>query len=145
MVVDVSGPGAFRTEVDGIAHEIRRRGGAWWVDGEKVGAAIVKGEAGVSVFWGNGYHFDLPDPLDRGSDAAGAAGQVDAPMPGQVKSVHVSAGASVEKGDRLVVLEAMKMEHVLVAARAGVVAEVVARAGDQVEAGAALIILEEEP
>ena len=48
------------------------------------------------------------------------------------------------KGDRLAVLEAMKMEHSLLAARDGVVAEVLAQPGDQVEAGAALVRLEAE-
>ncbi|MCO6362865.1 acetyl-CoA carboxylase biotin carboxyl carrier protein subunit, partial [Paracoccus sp. 08] len=49
---------------------------------------------------------------------------------------------AVAAGDRLAVLEAMKMEHSLTAAADGVVAEVLAQAGDQVEAGAPLIRLE---
>ena len=65
-------------------------------------------------------------------------------MPGLVKSVHVSVGQPVRTGDRLAVLEAMKMEHALTAARDGIVAEVLAAEGQQVEAGAALIRLEEE-
>ena len=65
-------------------------------------------------------------------------------MPGLVKAVFVEAGQRVAAGDRLAVLEAMKMEHTLSAGRDGVVAEVLAGAGDQVEAGAALIVLEEE-
>jgi len=56
--------------------------------------------------------------------------------------VDVVAGQVVQAGDRLVVLEAMKMEHVLCAGRDGVVAEVLVVVGDQVEAGAALIVLE---
>ena len=64
------------------------------------------------------------------------------PMPGLVKAVHVTAGQAVSAGDRLAVLEAMKMEHSLTAAADGVVAEVLAQAGDQVEAGAPLIRLE---
>jgi pyruvate/2-oxoglutarate dehydrogenase complex dihydrolipoamide acyltransferase (E2) component len=50
----------------------------------------------------------------------------------------------VAKGARLAVLEAMKMEHTLSAGRDGVVAEILAGAGSQVEAGAPLIRLEEE-
>ena len=65
-------------------------------------------------------------------------------MPGKVVSVHVAPGDAVEAGDRLAVLEAMKMEHTLTAGRAGTVAELLASAGDQVEAGAPLIRLEEE-
>ncbi|KIT15159.1 Glutaconyl-CoA decarboxylase subunit gamma [Jannaschia aquimarina] len=65
-------------------------------------------------------------------------------MPGLVREVLVAAGDAVSAGDRLAVLEAMKMEHALRAPRDGTVAEVLAAAGSQVEAGAALIRLEEE-
>lgn len=65
-------------------------------------------------------------------------------MPGLVKAVHAVPGQSVVRGDRLAVLEAMKMEHSLLAARDGVVAEVLVAAGDQVTAGAALVRLEVE-
>ncbi|MDZ7908731.1 MAG: acetyl-CoA carboxylase biotin carboxyl carrier protein subunit [Gemmobacter sp.] len=65
-------------------------------------------------------------------------------MPGLVKAVFVVPGQAVTAGDRLAVLEAMKMEHTLTAARDGVVAEVLAAPGSQVEAGAALILLAEE-
>ena len=65
-------------------------------------------------------------------------------MPGLVKAVHVTKGDTVAAGDRLAVLEAMKMEHVLTAGRDGVVADVLVQEGAQVEAGAALIVLAEE-
>lgn len=65
-------------------------------------------------------------------------------MPGLVKAVFVAPGQEVAEGDRLAILEAMKMEHTMLAARAGQVAEVLVAEGAQVEAGAALIRLEEE-
>ena len=77
-------------------------------------------------------------------EAAGGDGLTRAPMPGRVVSVAVVPGQAVAAGDRLAVLEAMKMEHTLRAARDGTVAEVLAAEGDQVEAGAPLIRLEEE-
>ena len=67
-----------------------------------------------------------------------------APMPGVVKAVYVSVGDVVAEGDRLAVLEAMKMEHSLVAHRAGVIATVGASAGSQVSAGDVLVALEAE-
>jgi 3-methylcrotonyl-CoA carboxylase alpha subunit len=66
------------------------------------------------------------------------------PMPGLVKALFVSQGDDVAEGQKLAVLEAMKMEHTLTAARAGRVAEVLVEAGAQVEAGSALIRLEDE-
>ena len=65
-------------------------------------------------------------------------------MPGKIIDVKVSVGQAVKAGDTLLILEAMKMEHTLTAARDGVVAEVLAAAGDQVEAGAPLIRLADE-
>ncbi len=83
------------------------------------------------------------DPLARASKAGAGADVVLAPMPGLVKAIFVSPGEEVLEGARLAVLEAMKMEHTLVAARAGRVAELLAAPGAQVEAGAALVRLED--
>jgi 3-methylcrotonyl-CoA carboxylase alpha subunit len=65
-------------------------------------------------------------------------------MPGLVRAVLVEAGQAVAAGERLAVLEAMKMEHALTAGRDGVVAEVLCAEGDQVEAGVVLVRLEPE-
>jgi 3-methylcrotonyl-CoA carboxylase alpha subunit len=63
-------------------------------------------------------------------------------MPGTVLSVHVEAGQSVEPGDRLVVVEAMKMEHTIRAAEAGTVTEVLVGTGDPVRLDQPLITIE---
>jgi acetyl/propionyl-CoA carboxylase alpha subunit len=65
-------------------------------------------------------------------------------MPGLVRLVSVAEGASVSKGDRLVTMEAMKMELSLTAPRDGKVASVSVAAGEQVNEGALLVELEEE-
>ncbi len=144
LKVSVTGPGSAVVAREDGAHEVTFGARGWTVDGAPVPAEVVRHAAGLSVFWGNNYHFELPDPLDVASEAGAAAGRIEAPMPGLVKAVYVQAGGAVKAGDRLAVLEAMKMEHVLTAGRDGVVAEVLAEAGAQVEAGAALIVLEEE-
>ena len=133
----------FDVGLDDVSHRVEHRGDVWWIDGAKTPAKIVVMGDELSVFFGNGYHFVMPDPLDVSGGAGGDGSVIEAPMPGLVKAVFVQAGASVSEGDRLAVLEAMKMEHVLVAARDGVVAEALVEAGAQVEAGAALIRLEE--
>lgn len=123
--------------------EARRIGGRWQLDGKPAAHVAVAGGQ-VTVFAQYGLSFDIVDPLDRDSTAAGDAALIEAPMPGLVKSVHAKPGQAVTQGDRLAVLEAMKMEHSLLAARDGVVAEVLVAEGDQVTAGAALVRLEEE-
>jgi 3-methylcrotonyl-CoA carboxylase alpha subunit len=120
-----------------------RTAGNWQIDGAP-SLAVVQTASEIYVFAPQGaFAFAPVDPLARNTSGAGAGNATLSPMPGLVKAVFVSAGQSVAAGDRLAVLEAMKMEHTLTAARDGVVAEVLAQAGDQVEAGAALIILEE--
>ena len=96
------------------------------------------------VFAQYGLSFDVIDPLERAASVGAGAALIEAPMPGLVKAVFTRAGEPVKAGDRLAILEAMKMEHSLLAARDGIVAEVLCEAGAQVEAGAALIRLEEE-
>jgi len=73
-----------------------------------------------------------------------ATGSLLAPMPGSVVRVQAVAGAKVDAGDPLVVLEAMKMEHSIRAPYAGVVASVGVVVGQQVETGAVLVVVEAE-
>ncbi len=102
--------------------------------------------AQVTVFLdGDTYVFDVPDGVTDAGDS-GSGDEVRAPMPGLVKQVRVKAGDKVSKGDPLAVLEAMKMEHTLTAARDGTVAEVYVADGDQVSDGDLLVslVLEKE-
>jgi len=69
---------------------------------------------------------------------------VTAPMPGLVRDVAVSVGDRVSAGDPLIVLEAMKMEHVLKAPREGVIKDVSTAQGSQVAAGDILVTLEDD-
>jgi 3-methylcrotonyl-CoA carboxylase alpha subunit len=65
-------------------------------------------------------------------------------MPGLVKALTAAPGARVSRGDVLLVLEAMKMEHALVAPRDGGVAEILVAEGAQVADGTLLLALEPE-
>ena len=75
---------------------------------------------------------------------ATVAGGLIAPMPGNVTSVRVTKGDSVSRGQLLLTLEAMKMEHRITAQRAGKVARILVQPGDQVDNGALLAVLEDE-
>ena len=143
-VLEVLGPGRARVTLAGTPHEIAWQGGRWWVDGRPRRARIVVHAAGVSVFGDRPLTLVPADPLDR-QPQAGGGGLTLSPMPGLVKAVFIRPGQTVAAGERLAILEAMKMEHTLTAARDGIVAEVLAGPGEQVEAGAPLIRLEEEP
>jgi propionyl-CoA carboxylase alpha chain len=81
----------------------------------------------------------FPDPADRV-----VVGATVAPMPGSVARIAVAVGEQVVKGTELLVLEAMKMQHRVVAATGGVVAELRVVPGQQVDAGAVLAVIEED-
>jgi 3-methylcrotonyl-CoA carboxylase alpha subunit len=89
---------------------------------------------------GQSFEFALES---RGSGAAAAGdGAILAPMPGKVIAVDVAAGDTVTAGQRLMVLEAMKMEHALTAPFDGTVTELAATEGGQVQVEAVLCVVE---
>ncbi|MBO6562931.1 MAG: acetyl-CoA carboxylase biotin carboxylase subunit [Nisaea sp.] len=125
--VDPDEGGDMRVRVDGVPFDGEVR-----ADGES-----------VTVFSGGAAHrYLLKSALASGADAGEDSGHVSAPMPGKLIAVQVAVGAHVAKGDPLMVLEAMKMEHVIRAPDDGVVAALHFAAGDQVEEGADLLLFE---
>jgi len=84
--------------------------------------------------------------LQRGDEkrqsAQSAESVVRSPMTGRVVTVHTQIGETVAKGQALLIVEAMKMEHTLRAPRAGVIAKIACAAGQLVEGGAELIELQ---
>ncbi|OQM73577.1 acetyl/propionyl/methylcrotonyl-CoA carboxylase subunit alpha [Manganibacter manganicus] len=97
----------------------------------------------VTMFQGAAaYTFALFDPLAKAGEAGGT-GSLRAPMPGLVKLVRAAKGETVAKGQPLLILEAMKMEHTIVAPHDGVVAEIVSEGG-QVGDGTVLVKFVEE-
>jgi len=111
------------------------------LDSDQPMAAVAgfRDEERVVVFYeGQGYEFAL---TARGTGASHGVhdGEIEAPMPGKVTAVEVSNGEKVAKGQRLLTLEAMKMEHALTAPFDGTVAELAATAGQQVSEGQLLV------
>ena len=98
--------------------------------------------AGLSV----AFRIAAPPDVDRAARAAAshAGGPVEllAPMPGSVLTVHAAAGDAVAAGDPVVTLEAMKMEHAVVAPADGRLTELRVEAGDQVTRGQVLGVVE---
>jgi biotin carboxyl carrier protein len=97
---------------------------------------------------GRSYHVNLVDErrmrvgnAQSGVDLQGRQ-KISVPMPGKVIEVLVSEGDSVEKGQGLVIVEAMKMENEVRSPSAGEVKEIKVKPGDTVEAGAVLLIVE---
>jgi 3-methylcrotonyl-CoA carboxylase alpha subunit len=111
----------------------------------EAGAGLKVYAKGVSLFavsQGTQLRFDRHDPVADASGRSAGGGHLNAPMPGKVVRVAVSAGERVSAGQLLVVLEAMKMEHSITAHADGVVAEVFHPEGSQVAEGAELLRIE---
>ena len=90
----------------------------------------------------NGHIFCL-EKIEPGSQDSDTEGGMIAPMPGKILEVKVEAGQSVESGELLLVMEAMKMEHRIIAAKAGVVSLINYSVGDQVQQGDILVEMAE--
>ncbi|PWR11261.1 acety-l/propionyl-CoA carboxylase subunit alpha [Micromonospora acroterricola] len=118
-------------DVDGVrrAFRVHRVGSNVFVDGPDASASLTELP-----------RFPLPT-------AELAAGSLLAPLPGAVTRVHVEVGQRVAAGDLLLTLEAMKLEHRVLAPTDGVVAELPVPAGGQVRTGAVLAVVtsEEDP
>ncbi len=111
------------------------------LDGDEAMAAVsgFRDDERVVVFYeGQAYEFALSS---RGTGTSHGIhdGEIEAPMPGKVTSVDISNGEKVAKGQRLLTLEAMKMEHSLTAPFDGTVEQLSATAGQQVSEGQMLV------
>lgn len=130
-----------------IAFVERRRDGQ--IVGVEIGGQVVAvrvAREGDRVFvWCGGRTFDIRRPAARRSRASDAAGGLAAPMPGRVRKVLVAVGDAVARGQVLLLLEAMKMEHAIRSPHDGTVLRLGFAEGDLVEAGAPLVEIAAAP
>jgi biotin carboxyl carrier protein len=125
-------PGVYSVLLEGASFEVR---------------ILPSSQGGLTAMVaGRRFSVEVSDPRDasRVSRASIGSGRqnVTAPMPGKVVRVLVAAGDVVEAAQGLVVVEAMKMQNELKAARPGRVVEIRARDGETVGAGDVLLVLE---
>ncbi|HJP88638.1 MAG TPA: biotin carboxylase N-terminal domain-containing protein [Candidatus Limnocylindrales bacterium] len=116
------------------------------VTGDGAGTTAFVDVAGRSIAFRLAPAPDV-DRAARHAASAHGAGPMEllAPMPGSIVAVRAGAGQSVDAGDPVVVLDAMKMEHAVASPIAGTVAEVRVRAGEQVARGDVLAVVEPLP
>ena len=126
---------AFRVAPGGV--DADRLTSGVWVDDELI-SALERPD--VTVLFDAGEAVEVRNWRSAGTNAAGPAsdGSLRAPMPGKIVATPARPGDTVTKGQSVIVLEAMKMEHALVAPFDGVVETVAASVGDQVTDGTVL-------
>jgi 3-methylcrotonyl-CoA carboxylase alpha subunit len=108
------------------------------------GAAVRVGNELTIFEGGKSWRLSIVDPLAAVADVEAGAESLTAPMPGKIIAVKVEAGAKVERGQALLVMEAMKMEHTIRAPADGTVETIHYKVGEQVDEGVELIHFEAE-
>jgi 3-methylcrotonyl-CoA carboxylase alpha subunit len=139
ITVTITGQSTVNVNIDDVAITLTAQGTGWAANGQRR-HAIAHGDQ-ISVFGPQTITFTQRNPLDRGGVTAGGD-TMTAPMPGLIQDVAVATGDKVTQGQRVVVLESMKMEHILRAPRDGTVQSISASKGGQVSAGDMLVALE---
>jgi 3-methylcrotonyl-CoA carboxylase alpha subunit len=113
------------------------------LDGTRLTLTVVREGADLTLFYrGQRHQLHLHDPAVAAAEEELPGGGLTAPMPGKIVAVHVAVGDTVARGAPLLVLEAMKMEHTIVAPCAGTVSELRFAVGEQVDDGDALLLLD---
>jgi 3-methylcrotonyl-CoA carboxylase alpha subunit len=147
VAITPQGGRRFAIEADGavnVVELVEEEDGAFALRGGLAARARVgRTPQGITLFTPEAaFGFAVADPLAADLEAAGGGDSLRAPMPGLVKIVRAAAGETVRKGQALLVLEAMKMEHTIAAPHDGAIAEI-ATEGAQVTEGTVLVRFEE--
>lgn len=122
----------YRVVVDGTAYTVE-------VESLGAGAAIPAPSAPVAP---SAPAAPAPAPAAPAAPSAPAEGsQVVAPMPGKILNVKVNVGDSVNEGDLVLLLEAMKMENEVFASATGKVVQIPVKSGDSVNTGDVLMVI----
>ena len=117
-------------------------------DGARLSQAVVTKGSPTRVTIGSfEFEVEVTDPkrlrgTGLGSEHAGGAAEIKTMMPGKVVRILVEVGAEVQKGDGVIVVEAMKMQNEMRSPKDGVVREIKAGEGDTVNAGDILVVIE---
>ena len=160
----------FRLEYDGTAYQVlvKQQLGNWhfdcagndyqltgsWIDQhrmrveldhESVEFAVLRDPDSIELaYQGQAFQFRIPAAIHGAETDAADADHPRAPMSGAVVALPVAVGDTVAAGETLMIIEAMKMEHAIVAQIAASVSEILFAVGDQVEEGDTLVLLEVE-
>ncbi|MDH3399696.1 MAG: 3-methylcrotonyl-CoA carboxylase, partial [Chromatiales bacterium] len=113
------------------------------LDGLRVRARVVRQDKELVVLLdGVRRALLIHDPLEAGLEDEAGPGNLRSPMPGKVLDVLVAEGQKVQRGAPMIILEAMKMEHTIVAPADGVVTRISYKPGDLIDEGVDLVEFE---
>jgi len=129
-------------KLDGLFLQTGPNSGIWQVSGKRYGVVAKEHDGKLwAAVNGKVWSFDLAGD-DESGVGADAENLIAAPMPGKVIKVLASVGDTVEEGQAVLIVEAMKMEHTLRAPFSGKISELSCEEGEQVEANVLLMEIE---
>lgn len=131
--VECLGGARFIVQIEKNIHEINYENNGWTIDGKSTEFLYWQSKSDFSIISKFKYDFQIKDLLTVSSDNSDDDHLVIAPMPGQISEIYVNEGDSVLKGDRLVVLESMKMEHAISANMSGKIETILVSKGQKVD------------
>lgn len=115
-----------------------------FINEQQIKMTVIEEDAVLHLFGDEGhYKLAINNPLASDELYEEASGGLNAPMPGTVVALMTELGKIVKRGDRLITIEAMKMEHTIHAPSDGIIKEIHYKIGDMVDEGAELLTIEE--
>jgi len=144
LAVTVRHGGDQRMVIDGTAYQVagnlQQSDLTATIDDRRMRATFLRDRLDLTILTETGdFHFTLDDPIAKADVDDAATDSLASPMPGKIVTVLVAEGDTVTRGQALLVLEAMKMEHTVKAPADGMIGHLPYRAGDQVDEGVVLV------
>ena len=143
-IVEFLGGPRFLIKSDNYQHEVTFSKNEWQIDSNKILFKYFQSNNNFCVVSDRKYNFYLKDTLRPSEEDKNTDDIITAPMPGKISVIRVNEGDAVKVGDRLIILESMKMEHAICAHTDGLVKNIVILLDQRVDAGDLLLSLDLE-
>ena len=114
-----------------------------YLNEKQVTVTYFQDKACISIFWNGIWEIEVFDYIAGSSGSNGSGTSIKAPIPGLIRELNLNPGKVTQQGEKVATIEAMKMEHSIIAQRKGKIKEVLVTIGDQIDGGAVIATFEQ--